>query len=899
MPANTDEAMTLLRVARDHFSASNQAPGSDLGKLRSTLHRIDLLTRNRQDVDGRAIRIEAMLLELKMHVGARDETAAIQCLRDVCLLCRALAADSEPAARHVACDVAAAVLEISAGFGRVRGSAVGRGSLIFDHTVAALLDIDMPSTDTRAAIRRQEALIDRLSAVDDTYAASVRMMLCALALAMGQTASGLDHSGRSMRACFQCMRLLEELPANHQFRLIVGSVLYPHLAVERHRHGDTDTARAYLPMMLSIVREAGDDEETTRGSCQLYEHFWEQILGPMAVQAEAASAVASQLEKLEKKVDPASEPSPEVMMMRRMAAAYRPGAAGEMADGLEGPAADILRVVDLMERFGSEVTSEESHLQVLLELLSYGVSDRHHVAWRATQFLSRVVGVPGASRAEIGLAVLFEKLAVRSLQQMRLDTVAAGYGRLDPFEAENARQAGRTLVPHLVSLGRLGEALRYQSLLDYDDARLPPPNVTDPDAQLDVCCPLTGPERDVVAMLTRRAGGSEDDGESSHQLLLALGGEPASADGTEAGNTERAAHEADPGLAFLSVIEAGTEVRATLSVRSGVERRTLTCSTQTLRSLEYEVLQTLVERRPGHQSLLHRLYELVVAPFAELLDRARPEILVVQAAGILRRIPFGVLFDGTRYLVERYAVLTHPGISAFTRGRGLSEPVRAETIAVPDAPNLPVLDRSVADCRALTKAIARANASGIAGFALARAHDVDAAYVEAALRRRPTVLHLSSHFEADQADAGRSGFILSDGTRFTLSQLARFDLSSIDLAILLGCETRAISDLAGERSISSADSLLLRLGAGAVVTTSWPVQEDVAHRVFQAFIYQVLLGGIDLARALQSAVLGAARDSATGKMRHPHDWGCLTLTGGYAGRLSAKRAPEQDRHTPD
>ena len=59
----------------------------------------------------------------------------------------------------------------------------------------------------------------------------------------------------------------------------------------------------------------------------------------------------------------------------------------------------------------------------------------------------------------------------------------------------------------------------------------------------------------------------------------------------------------------------------------------------------------------------NRLYRWLIAPVRAELDRAGVDTLVVVPDGVLRTIPFGVLHDGERYLLQSYALAITPSLT--------------------------------------------------------------------------------------------------------------------------------------------------------------------------------------------------------------------------------------------
>jgi hypothetical protein len=54
--------------------------------------------------------------------------------------------------------------------------------------------------------------------------------------------------------------------------------------------------------------------------------------------------------------------------------------------------------------------------------------------------------------------------------------------------------------------------------------------------------------------------------------------------------------------------------------------------------------------------------------------------------------------------------------------------------------------------------------------------------------------------------------VFADNSRYSLSQLAQIKFFGVDLALLMGCETRAIGAIDGGDGVTALDTLLLRRG---------------------------------------------------------------------------------------
>src|SRR5262245_22829964 len=101
-----------------------------------------------------------------------------------------------------------------------------------------------------------------------------------------------------------------------------------------------------------------------------------------------------------------------------------------------------------------------------------------------------------------------------------------------------------------------------------------------------------------------------------------------------------------------------------LTFPTGMRRATVPVRAEALAS-EVRTLRGLLEKRTTQQYRPHaqQVYDWLVRPFAAGLEASGIQTLVFVPDGPLRTIPMGALHDGERFLVERYAVVTTPGLS--------------------------------------------------------------------------------------------------------------------------------------------------------------------------------------------------------------------------------------------
>ena len=270
--------------------------------------------------------------------------------------------------------------------------------------------------------------------------------------------------------------------------------------------------------------------------------------------------------------------------------------------------------------------------------------------------------------------------------------------------------------------------------------------------------------------------------------------------------------------------------------------------------------------RPAAQALYARLW----APVAALLPPDAP--LRIQAEGVLRYLPFGLLHDGQSWLLERHTLAMDAGPAPDGSGaanRPTTPPHRgwallgsARTAGLPALPQVP------AELQALAT---------LAPTAPARTLRLDRDFTRAALRQalaRRSVVHIASHFRLVPGDASASWLQLGGGQRVSLAELARpgFDVRGVDLLTLSACETAVPAgvDARGSALESLAHVALLR-GARQVLASLWTVPDEDTARLM-ADVYRAYAAGLPAPDALRRAQQARMRVSP-----HPSAWGGFVL----------------------
>jgi len=256
------------------------------------------------------------------------------------------------------------------------------------------------------------------------------------------------------------------------------------------------------------------------------------------------------------------------------------------------------------------------------------------------------------------------------------------------------------------------------------------------------------------------------------------------------------------------------------------------------------------------QSHLQRLYQELMAPLEPLL-RGRRLVFVPHES--LHHLPLHAMFDGERYLVDRFAISYAPsaGIYTLCRQRGANAEGPALILGIPD-PRAPQIEEEV-----------RGVASALPGARLLLGEEAGRSALEE-WGPRSRLVHIATHGRFREDRPMFSSIRLGDGYA-TLYDLYQLSLP-VELAALSGCST-------GMSVVASGDELLglmrglLYAGARSLLLTLWDVQ-DRSTAAFMISFYSRLAAGEGKAAAMQTAMI-----ELRSRYPHPYYWAPFVVIG--------------------
>ena len=309
-----------------------------------------------------------------------------------------------------------------------------------------------------------------------------------------------------------------------------------------------------------------------------------------------------------------------------------------------------------------------------------------------------------------------------------------------------------------------------------------------------------------------------------------------------------------------------------LGMRSGIRKFSVPIEAATL-SQEVNALRSSLQRRSrwDYSAEARKLYNLIMKPLELELNANEINTVIFVPDGVLRTVPFAALYDGSRFLIEKYAVVVSPGLN-FTDPRliqrkdtrvlsaGLTESVQGFT-------PLCNVGGELDGIQGLYRADRLQNTSFVEGK------------VRENLKDNPySIVHIATHgsFARNASDS----FLLTWDSRIDmngLDHLVKQSVSSknkVELLSLSACETAAGDD----RAALGLAGVALKAGTRSALATLWSVNDQASSELVLEFYRQLKNPGVTKAEALQAAQLMLLDDP---RYRHPYYWSPFLLIGNW------------------
>ncbi|MDY7016305.1 MAG: CHAT domain-containing protein, partial [Cyanobacteriota bacterium] len=268
-----------------------------------------------------------------------------------------------------------------------------------------------------------------------------------------------------------------------------------------------------------------------------------------------------------------------------------------------------------------------------------------------------------------------------------------------------------------------------------------------------------------------------------------------------------------------------------------------------------------------------QVYDWLLRPVEEDLERSGISTLVFVLDGALRNIPMAALYDGRQYLIEKYSIALSSGLQLFPQGLEKQE-LNALTAGLTEARQgfsaLPGVKEEVQDI-----------ATEVDSKVLLDREFTRQAFQDKVDNTSFRVVHLATHgqFSSNPEDT----FLLTWDDRLDIQDFDRVFqkrrvglLQPIELLVLSACQTAS----GDNRAVLGLAGLALRSGAYSTLASLWSVNDESTAELMSEFYRQLARPerAIAKAEALRQAQLSLLNNPL---YDHPYFWSAFVLVGNW------------------
>ena len=278
----------------------------------------------------------------------------------------------------------------------------------------------------------------------------------------------------------------------------------------------------------------------------------------------------------------------------------------------------------------------------------------------------------------------------------------------------------------------------------------------------------------------------------------------------------------------------------------------------------------VVRSRRNFYDSSEKLYDLVIRPALDELNRSRIKTLVFVPDGAFRNVPLSALYDGKRFLIEDYSIALTPGLQLLNP-RPL-EQVKLKTIAaglteeVDGFAGLDFVDSELQEIESQVNSRLLVN----------KEFTSEALKKEIQYSDYP-IVHIATHgqFSSSIEDT----FLLAWDERININELnnilqTRSQENALELLVLSACET-ATGD---SRAALGLAGMAVRAGARSTLATLWSVNDRATSELMSDFYRELSEKHLPKAEAVRQAQLTLLHNRW---YRHPFYWAPYVLLGNW------------------
>lgn len=264
--------------------------------------------------------------------------------------------------------------------------------------------------------------------------------------------------------------------------------------------------------------------------------------------------------------------------------------------------------------------------------------------------------------------------------------------------------------------------------------------------------------------------------------------------------------------------------------------------------------EAIANHDPKVKELGKALYDLIIAPVADDLKQADAQTLMFSLDGGLRYLPMAALYDGKKYLAQRFRLAIYT--SAATLPNLITPPKANWNLAGFGLTHAVTLDGDIFKELTSVKSELDGIKQNMEGT-VKLDQQFTAKTLKNGLEAGSSVIHLSSHFVFKPGNQEDSFLLMGDDSKLTLAAIRDYIFTNVDLLTLSACQTAVGGGKdANGREVEGFGVQAQNQRAKGVIATLWEVEDQSTGQFMQLFYgFRQHNPGMTKAEAMQKAQL--------------------------------------------
>jgi CHAT domain-containing protein/uncharacterized protein HemY len=237
------------------------------------------------------------------------------------------------------------------------------------------------------------------------------------------------------------------------------------------------------------------------------------------------------------------------------------------------------------------------------------------------------------------------------------------------------------------------------------------------------------------------------------------------------------------------------------------------------------------------------LYNLLIKPIETELAQAKAKTILYAPDGQLRYVPIAAIYDGKKWLVEKYRIsnLIAYSLSDFS-------PATIKEV------------NAIANTFQNSVTLTEANFSRQAIESQFRNHNI---------------LHLATHAEFNTGVPDNSFIIFGNGDKIRLHEITNWQIPNVDLIILSACQT-GLGSLGSGVEILGFGYQVQKAGAKNAIASLWSVNDAGTGSLMTAFYGELQKENVAIAESLRRSQIALIKSK---EYNHPYFWSAFFVIG--------------------